>query len=510
MLKKNYTRSYQILIGLLFLIIIYLGYAVSPKSDSILKLQAQNPEPTAHKVFNKNLRNKPNVILIVVDTLRADHLSCYGYNRETSPHIDELAKNGSLFLNAFSQIPRTTPSTMSIMTSLHHEIHQLRNYFDGKAEHFFYGLNNSIPTLAKILKKNGYTTVAFTGGTNVHSSLGFDKGFDLYDNQGDIKKTLSWLDNNYNKRFFLFFHTYAVHFPYIPPSPYNRKYDNTYHGSIIDSITESINLGKKVSDKEMEHWDDLRKKTPSEIDFHETVRKLWQWRYYLLNWKRVNKDNPRDIKFLKSQYDASINYVDMEMIKPLLNKLSEYGISNNTLLIFTSDHGEAFTEHDNVSHNDLYKETLHVPLIIVYPNHVPKNNKILSLVRLIDIMPTIFNIVGIHENIFMQGQSLLPLIQGHDLNFTCYSSLIRTFEHNLDLKGIRTQRYSYISEKNQFGTVEYLYDRKKDPQELINIIAEKDNTKIIEELKKQLQQEHQSYEHYKDLYAPIRTCNAPH
>jgi arylsulfatase A-like enzyme len=167
------------------------------------------------------------------------------------------------------------------------------------------------------------------------------------------------------------------------------------------------------------------------------------------------------------------------MIKVLIQRLKELGIHEDTLVIFTSDHGEAFYEHNNFLHNDTFGETLHVPLIIVYPKGIPKNIKIRQLVRLTDIMPTILDILGIKTEIFMQGKSLLPVIYGRNETLSCYSS----FE---DFKSIRTESYAYV----ETGSYGVLYDRVEDPEEKYDIAAHKQ--RVAKELKRRAYAEHQN------------------
>lgn len=402
-------------------------------------------------------KKSPNVVLISIDTLRADHLSCYGYTRKTSPNIDGLAQQGVLFANVFSQSPRTAPSHMTIMTSLYPDVHGIENWENNKPQK---RLDDSLPTIAEVLRSHGYTTVAFTGGGNVHAALGFDKGFDIYkhhylyglDYTHVIDETIAWIDNNYRKKFFLFFHTYAVHDPYLPPSIYRRKFDPDYQGTIKDP-----------RDKAPESWKNTREELSE-------LRKTF--------WESVNKKDPRDIYFLKALYDGTINCMDEQIVGPLLKKLQDVGIYNNTMVIFTSDHGEAFNEHKNFLHNDLYKETLHVPLIIVYPKIIPENVKIEQLVRLVDIMPTIFDVLDIDANMYMQGDSLLPAINKKDLNLSCYST--HNIKENFTFESIRTKEYSYIFKNWPKHTYQHLYDISKDPNEKLDI--RKNKPEIVNKL----------------------------
>lgn len=395
--------------------------------------------------------NLPNIILISIDTLRADHLSCYGYGRDTSSNIDALAENGVMFSNTFSHVPKTTPSHMSMMTSLHQDVHKVNMVGKGCAGS---RLDKDIPTLAEILMRNGYTGAAFTGGLNVGAYRGFDRGFSLYLDKRKVKidDAIHWLDDNHQKKFFLFFHTYIVHDPYLPPEQYTRIYDPFYKGRIIDSKEKLADLMRRQN-------------------------KQW-WQKHEVFWKSVNKSDPRDVTFLTAQYDAEIKYVDNEVIGRLIERLKKLGLYKNTLIIFTADHGEAFKEHDNFLHEDLYAETLHVPLIMVYPKGLPKNKTVTHLTRLTDIMPTVLEIVGIKTDFLMQGKSLVPAIEGKNLNLSCYSS----YHYS---KAIRNDAYTYM-EDSKFK-LRYLFDRQIDPAEKNNIVTA--NPDVADKLRKELYKE---------------------
>jgi len=249
-----------------------------------------------------------------------------------------------------------------------------------------------------------------------------------------------------------------VHDPYLPPSPYNRKYDPDYQGTIIDSGGE---MQEGCKD-----------------------RVEWWWQQHERFWNGVNKNDPRDIYFLKALYDGAINHMDEQIVAPLLEKLQDKGIYKNTMIIFTSDHGEAFKEHKTFLHDDLYKETLHIPLIIVSPKTIPQHVKVKQLVRTIDIMPTILDILEIDKKIYMQGTSLVPAINGKELNLSCYSS------HNImkhySFESIRTNEFSYIFKNWPKDSYQHLYDRSKDSTEQQSIIEKK--PKIVKQLTTTLSQ----------------------
>ena len=407
-----------------------------------------------------------NVILISVDTLRADHLGCYGYERDTSPNIDSLADHSLLFENAFSQSSRTTPSHMTMFTSLYPSVHSLgppepnitdilnpeRTIVDARC------LSQSIKTLPEILKENGYETAGFTGGGNVAPYLGFGRGFGeynvyytLFDNDLILNETLSWIEENKKDKFFLFFHTYKVHSPYISPEPYFTMFDTNYSGKILNSLDEIkgiINFSGSVNGNNSE-WVRLS------IGIGNAF------------WNSINKSSESDIEHIVSTYDGSIRYVD-NVIGSIIHTINELGIRNKTLIILTADHGEEFAEHGGLGHVELYDEIIHVPLIISIPDQKPKRfgDDVMS----IDIMPTILGILGTNANITMQGTSIIstPLGKAEKKNNVVFSEISLGGER----KSVRSNGWKYyFSSSNQDN--EMLFNLAEDPKELINLKHER-------------------------------------
>ncbi|MBA7465097.1 2,3-bisphosphoglycerate-independent phosphoglycerate mutase [subsurface metagenome] len=367
----------------------------------------------------------PNIILISIDALRADHLSCYGYHRNTSPNIDRLADQGVLFKNAFSQATWTLPSHTSIFLSQYVWRHKI----DNRKKR----LGNSSTTLVEILKDRNYTTCAFVGGGFVSARYGFDQGFEIYDDgrgggagrrlreiASYIDKLLGWLESVRNKKFFLFIHTYDVHSPYNPPPPYFNLY--------------------------------TKGRCKGELDYIMAV------------------------------YDGGINYVDDQLGK-LFEKLNQLGIDDNTIIIVTADHGEAFGEHGKLSHGyKPYIEQVHVPLIIKGLG-IPRNRIYENWAQHIDIAPTILEILDIPQRKEMQGRSLLRLISHCEIEEhpETYSFGPDKSEGGFSMS-LRTKEWTYIMNRN--GPDE-LYDRINDPKEQNDII--KKRPLIAQKLKEELE-----------------------
>ncbi len=448
-----------------------------------------------------------NVILISIDTLRADHLGVYGYNRNTSPNIDKFAQQSIIFENAYSQSPLTAPSHMTMFTSLYFSAHGINNIVEiGNEIAKTQRLSDSIVTLPQILKEKGYTTTAFTGGGEITGSLGFDRGFDIYREDDLIRRKaftdavikynnipeeykeklfieemLKWLEKNQNDKFFLFVHTYTTHGPYI--SPYPDKFSPNYTGD--DRWKDYFQGYYSIYSQYSSYTDESKKIDNIMVRFFTSV----------------NKSNKREVDNLIALYDSSIFYMD-ENIKLLFDKIDELDLSDNTVIIFTSDHGEEFLEHGHFGHFKLYKEHIHVPLIIHLPMVINKTIK--ENVGLIDLTPTILDILNIDyrpKNYEFQGVSLTPLLKNNHLGLDIYS------ESHLPLKKLRyyslitKDNWKYIflnhtssSLKSESGEiVKKLFNLLEDPKEKKNLVftniesvipIEKKIKKIQEENKK--------------------------
>jgi len=330
-------------------------------------------------LFQKG-RNSLNVILISVDTLRADHLGCYGYKRETSPNIDALADDSVLFSNVYASSPWTLPSHVSMLTSLHGFHHQV--YQDDER------MDPVILTLADLLRKNHFFCTAFTGGGFVSSVYGFSKGFDMYqEGEGGVHRrdaaahsfelVAEWLDTrSQDKNFFLFVHTYQPHDPYVCPEPYKDMFlaeDAEWrHINLMGHLGGRTNLFKPLPDKELQN--------------------------------------------IVGLYDGEVRYTDEALVGPFIRKLKQLGLYDRTLIVFTSDHGEEFYDHKSWGHgHQLYDESLRVPLLVKFPGSRFRGTKISTIVSLVDVMPTILETLQVDvSELSFDGKSLFPIIEGKE------------------------------------------------------------------------------------------------
>ena len=330
--------------------------------------------------------DEQNVILISLDTLRADHVGAYGYFRDTTPNIDALANGGTVFKNAITQAPWTLPSHMSMFTSLYpSELgYSIMNKINKRTK-----IPEKATTLSEILKENGYLTAGFTGGANVSKVFGFNQGFSFYNERWGLeidaafKNMSAWIQNHHKDKFFLFFHTYEIHD--YPPGKH-------------EIFTEGI--------------------------------------------------NPLDeINYNKALYDGKIKYVD-HYVGLLIKKLSNLNLLDKTLIVITSDHGTEFFEHGEGGHgSQLYDEVLLVPLIFHLKGIVPKKTVINNQARVIDVMPTILDILNISTPKNIEGTSLVPFFKNrsdsHLVAFTegtKYDGKLKVIEP----LSIRMLKYKYI------------------------------------------------------------------
>lgn len=334
-----------------------------------------NPSPRG---LESKLRcNGCNLLFISIDTLRADRLGCYGNPRDVSPQIDKLASQSILFENAQSVSYHTADSHMSIFTSLYPSVHGIRNATNLETVQ---SLSGKIETFTEVLQAKGYKTAGFHGGGNVAPVYGFDRGFDIYQQEKNIDKVLGWMGENRDESMFIFFHTYRVHDPYLPSPPYNKLFDPDYDGEII---SEEEELKRHLKTKKFKEKRDVF-------------------------WERVDSEDPEDIEHLKALYDGAIREIDAEIGRLVL---AAEALPRKTLIVLTSDHGEEFYEHGRFLHDQLYNEVLHVPLMIRHPDHIA-GRRIGDRVSLINLAPTILDILGIAPLSQAQGMSLVPLMTG--------------------------------------------------------------------------------------------------
>lgn len=385
----------------------------------------------------------PNVILISIDTLRADHLGCYGYKRDTSPNIDKFAKESVLFKNSRSQSHWTCPSHLSLLTSLFPSVFKVWEWPNPGR------LSNKYLTLAEILKNEGYKTAAFTEGVVVSEKYGFKQGFDEFyeplhaSAEGDIRNTfnryaIEWINRKKKDKMFIFLHCYDVHLPYDPPEPFKSRFSSQF--------------------------------TPA-----NKLADLHSLRHVFLNNDSMRflgnkaKKDPNFLSTMIALYDGEINNVDNELEK-FFYKLKDMKLFDDTLIIFISDHGEQFNEHGSFGHCNLYDTELHTPLIIHLPKLLNHYNRqiINTIVGNIDLIPTILEILEINstgKNIF-QGFSFLNVMK-RTVPFHRPFVFSESLNEESHICAVATDRFKYLF--NAKGKEE-LYDVMSDPKEENNLL----------------------------------------
>jgi len=319
--------------------------------------------------------SQPDVILITIDTLRADHVSAYGYKRATTPRIDQLAAESVLFTEAHTVAAWTVPSVVSLLTGLHplsHGVNSgLRNW--EKAEVLEQPeIPASLPLLPELMKQAGYKTFGVTENGHLPASLGFGRGFDFYSNSYFVETlaahkeiTQSPLYHEPGPRF-IWIHYYAPHAPYLAREPWATEWARAA-GTAIDRVPELID--------------------PSG--------------YEKFNYKRGSQE----IAALEARYDSEIRATD-EAVREALESLDP---EKKALVILAADHGEEFLDHGNYGHSNHYPETAKIPLLVRYPNHRFAGVRSSRLSSILDIAPTILTEAGADVPKAFQGAILQDL-----------------------------------------------------------------------------------------------------
>ena len=360
--------------------------------------------------LSHHLKDSPNVLIITLDTTRADHLGCYGYDKIKTPQIDSVACEGVLFEEAFTVQPVTLPSHCSIFTGVYPFHHGVRANSTHK-------LGEKYLTLAETLSKKGYLTAAFVSSFILDKRFGLDQGFSLYNDTflnpimsgrtsvsrraDEISlQSCEWLNTNRKKLvkrpFFLWLHYFDPHVNYDPPSPYREEYS--------------------------------------------------------------------------SPYDGEIAYMD-EWVGYVINELKRWGLWNNTIVLIVADHGESLEEHREMTHGIfIYRSTTHVPLILKYPSALHGGKRIKQCVSIVDIMPTILDMLHINTGRIFDGKTLIPLVEKNewDNERPIYIETFMPSNYNWsDIKGIRKGSYFFIDAPrselyldNEFDNLIELYPKK--------------------------------------------------
>lgn len=405
---------------------------------------------------------RPNILFIVVDTLRSDHVGCYGYKRATTPAMDRLATEGIRFECAIAASSWTLPSVMSMFTSLSPSAHNVVNYTRSLAE--------GATSLAAELVKGGYQTAGIISNPGMNSQFGFGRGFGLYDDstvvfnvgldffedKGSQRRDVigtpcsadmtfqagSWLKDKRKPGvpFFLFLLYFDPHCDYTPPAPYDEMF------TAPDYQGEQNGRGIKA----------LAGKTLTPADKEQII----------------------------GLHDGEIRYTD-DKIGELIEGLNKLGLTEDTVIVITADHGEEFWDHGGVAHgHTLYDELIRIPLIIRFPKRISPGAVVRKQVTHIDLMPTLLDMAGLPIPAQCQGRSLCPLLRGQEGDFGEQPVISETSIQD-DYACIRTPTRKIV-EKNK-GLTREMYALSEDPKEQKDLSATK-RSKEFEPLAREFQE----------------------
>ncbi|HEX2484706.1 MAG TPA: sulfatase [Myxococcota bacterium] len=390
----------------------------------------------------------PNLVLVSVDSLRADHLHAYGYPRETSPTFDRLAREGARFESAVSTTSWTLPAHAALFTGLYDSTHGL---VDNGLR-----LAPELTTLAETLARAGYHTAGFYGGPYLHPTFGLSDGFEVWEScmtavpgelsdaelraesraprarsHGDVtgprtlERVARWAERQPRERpFFLFVHLWDVHYDFIPPPPYDRLFDPDYRGTLTG------------------------------VDFMGNLA---------VN-RRMDR---RDLEHLVALYDGEIRFTD-DVLGRLLDDLRARGLLGDALVVVTADHGEEFFEHGRKGHQKtLFDEVVRVPLVLHWPGRLPAGRVVPDQVRLVDLAPTLLAAAGVPAPAGVDGRDVLPLARGEPL--APQDALLELYADGRDQRALRTRELKAYARRGRRGRppAEVGYDLRVDPGERV-------------------------------------------
>ncbi len=409
-----------------------------------------------------------NVVLISIDTLRADRLNSYGYQRRSiSPSIDALARDGILFENHITTSPWTTPAHLSLLTSLHPSSHGVTTSFRElqtgiRRNRIFVRLADATLTLAEALGGHGYATAAFTAGITLDPKIGFDQGFAVYDtsmnkmSRAGIETMEGWLDRLPSRKpFFLFWHTFEVHAPYLQTS------------FLGDALPAAKARGVEAALKER-----ARQKEQNLVPGY-AVHKI------------LKEQGVFTREVCDALYMGGVASTD-RWVGQFMEALKQRGLYDRTLVVFTSDHGEELGQrsldqiYDGHGHT-LYEELVRVPLIVKLPGQLRAGERSTSVTSAVDVMPTILDVLSLTpQPDRLQGHSLRPLWEGRRESRLAFSEALG---EGFEKKALREGRYKYILSIGSESVARLgrqhvpadaareLYDLEQDPEERRNLLV---------------------------------------
>lgn len=485
---KNFFYSRRVLFFIFIFFVLFV--AVIFQKENIVSL-----------LNTKKTCEDCSVIFVSLDTLSANNLPCYGYERDTSPNLCGFAKKHTWFTNMYTNATFTLPSHVSIFTSLYPFQHGIIT--TGTT------LDPSVDFFPELLQKKGYRTIAVMPKNHAHlpKDTIYNHGIDLFYNEEELK---SWREPlatfkdsmDQGKKTFLFLHTYFVHAPYliddqpmlypvkkIAEIPTTHKEVETINADVVDWMRKQMHIRigphdisdddrakllkfKELLDKDDVSLQELQKEadalirySPNIFDFLFTVPN-----YY----KKYDQENPEHVAFLRSMYDQKIHELDSTLLKDLIDFYDKNkSIRKKLIIVITADHGEEFMSHGELAHETLYNSNTKVPLVIAYPSG--KAGQVSDPAQSVDIMPTIMSLLGMTPSAKLQGINLLQKeTRGGD-------RLLVADNTDLSLKSIRWRQWKVFTrfEEGVFTPYE-MYNYMIDPNEKNNVLIS--NTKLAKDI----------------------------
>lgn len=422
--------------------------------------EAAPPEaaPPAAKAGGGPVR--PNVVVYLVDTLRADHLGCYGYPKPVSPHVDAFAAEGVLFEHTLAQSSWTRSSVASMMTGTVPTVHGVHDRADALAE--------GAVTLAEVLSAAGYATAAFVTNRSVGPSFGFQQGFDdfeffarqetqaLYPKSDAVnREVFAWLDERPRRPFLLYVHTMDPHAPYAPPPPTRRRLADGVRQPRLSPAQEAA-FAELLAGPAGRFGSPTAQARLGSVPWLEALRS-----------RRIDA-TPEIIEDMTALYDAEVAFNDASF-GALLERLRRDGLYEDSLIVFVADHGEEFDDHGSWSHGaTLFQEQLRVPLILKLPGAAGPARRVSDLAQHVDLLPTVLDALALEFPEGLGGRSLLASPGGEVAPRAGFS--------HLDLDGHQAAsvvegRYKLIC-GDPFVSACRLYDLESDPGETTDLSEE--------------------------------------
>ncbi len=447
------------------LLVTVLVFGAGCGTDAGPELDGVPPGGAAAEPAGEGAPLARNVVLLSIDTLRADRLETYGYDRPTSPNLAALGRRSVVFEVARAQSSQTAPSHASLFTSEYVGAHGVANVHGASTA--VRKLPPAVTTLAELLARDGIETAAFVSGGNLTRRMEMDRGFGVWDEpQGNpdvsdrVERLLEWIQEPERGRFFAVLHTYQVHAPYLPPPDmYPAFVDRAYRGPLRERLERFLALSPDeqwAGGVGPEYWDGM-------VDWTED-----------------------DVRFLSDLYDAEIQYTD-SVIRRVMEAVLTTDLKRDTVIVVVSDHGEEFRDHRKFQHDQVYEEHLRVPLMIRMPGpleHEGWRGRRTTPVNLVDVAPTTAELLGLDwSECGWEGRSLVPLL-GPDAESPegwrerpSFAQLILDLGEGPGLKLYRSVswqgwKYIHVYQKKIDRVWESLYDLERDPLEQNDLLAE--------------------------------------